>query len=67
METNTDQSLSGPVGQVYSLVVGSDLLFAGTHVNFQAFFFAINISAFGEISLKFFAFSAGRFYIGMEI
>ncbi|KAF2583005.1 hypothetical protein F2Q68_00001138, partial [Brassica cretica] len=30
METNTDQSLSGPVGQVYSLVVGSDLLFAGT-------------------------------------
>ncbi|KAJ0261766.1 Zinc finger CCCH domain-containing protein 63 [Hirschfeldia incana] len=30
METNVDQSLSGPVGQVYSLVVGSDLLFAGT-------------------------------------
>ena len=38
METNADQSLSGPVGQVYSLVVGSDLLFAGTQVNFQAFF-----------------------------
>ncbi|CAN8302216.1 unnamed protein product [Cochlearia groenlandica] len=30
METNADESLSGPVGQVYSLVVGSDLLFAGT-------------------------------------
>ncbi|CAN6868909.1 unnamed protein product, partial [Brassica oleracea] len=30
IETNADQSLSGPVGQVYSLVVGTDLLFAGT-------------------------------------
>ncbi|CAK9136826.1 unnamed protein product [Ilex paraguariensis] len=29
-QTNTDLSLSGPVGQVYSLVVGNDLLFAGT-------------------------------------
>lgn len=26
-------SLSGPVGQVYALVVGNDLLFAGTQVN----------------------------------
>ncbi|KAF2536973.1 hypothetical protein F2Q68_00021361, partial [Brassica cretica] len=30
IETNADQSLSGPVGQVYSFVVGTDLLFAGT-------------------------------------
>ncbi|KAL2920582.1 Zinc finger CCCH domain-containing protein 48 [Bienertia sinuspersici] len=30
IETVTDMSLSGPVGQVYSLVVGNDLLFAGT-------------------------------------
>ncbi|PIN16674.1 Cdc4 and related F-box and WD-40 protein [Handroanthus impetiginosus] len=28
--TSTDLSLNGPVGQVYSLVVGNDLLFAGT-------------------------------------
>ncbi|KAL2248617.1 UNVERIFIED_CONTAM: Zinc finger CCCH domain-containing protein 48 [Sesamum indicum] len=30
VEISADLSLSGPVGQVYSLVVGSDLLFAGT-------------------------------------
>ncbi|KAG2299080.1 hypothetical protein Bca52824_035552 [Brassica carinata] len=30
IEINADQSLSGPIGQVYSLVVGTDLLFAGT-------------------------------------
>ncbi|CAO2821093.1 unnamed protein product [Amaranthus hypochondriacus] len=30
IETVTDLSLSGPVGQVYGLVVGNDLLFAGT-------------------------------------
>lgn len=31
-QTATDLSLSGPVGQVYALVVGNDLLFAGTQV-----------------------------------
>lgn len=31
-QTNTDLSLNGPVGQVYALVVGNDLLFAGTQV-----------------------------------
>uniref|UniRef100_A0A1J3D8S7 Zinc finger CCCH domain-containing protein 63 n=1 Tax=Noccaea caerulescens TaxID=107243 RepID=A0A1J3D8S7_NOCCA len=30
IETSVDQTLTGPVGQVYSLVVGTDLLFAGT-------------------------------------
>ncbi|KAL9240417.1 hypothetical protein vseg_014641 [Gypsophila vaccaria] len=30
IETVTEMSLSGPVGQVYALVVGNDLLFAGT-------------------------------------
>ncbi|CAI0404111.1 unnamed protein product [Linum tenue] len=30
LQTNADLSLSGPVGQVYAMVVGSDLLFAGT-------------------------------------
>lgn len=30
IQTSSDQSLSGPVGQVYALVVGNDLLFAGT-------------------------------------
>lgn len=30
IETVTDMSLSGPVGQVYALVVGNDMLFAGT-------------------------------------
>ncbi|XP_048600150.1 zinc finger CCCH domain-containing protein 48 isoform X1 [Brassica napus] len=30
IQTNVDLSLTGPVGQVYSLVVGTDLLFAGT-------------------------------------
>ncbi|KAH9647291.1 zinc finger CCCH domain-containing protein 48 [Citrus sinensis] len=29
-QTNTDLSLSGPVGQVYAMAVGNDLLFAGT-------------------------------------
>ncbi|KAL6277329.1 hypothetical protein ACE6H2_020930 [Prunus campanulata] len=29
-QTNSELSLSGPVGQVYALVVGNDLLFAGT-------------------------------------
>ncbi|GAA0160527.1 hypothetical protein LIER_17064 [Lithospermum erythrorhizon] len=29
-QTNTELSLNGPVGQVYSLVVGNDLLMAGT-------------------------------------
>jgi len=29
-QTSTELSLSGPAGQVYSLVVGNDLLFAGT-------------------------------------
>ncbi|KAH7537964.1 hypothetical protein FEM48_Zijuj03G0148900 [Ziziphus jujuba var. spinosa] len=29
-QTNMDLSLSGPVGQVYALIVGNDLLFAGT-------------------------------------
>ncbi|XP_048600154.1 zinc finger CCCH domain-containing protein 48 isoform X4 [Brassica napus] len=32
IQTNVDLSLTGPVGQVYSLVVGTDLLFAGTQV-----------------------------------
>lgn len=31
-QTNTDLSLSGPVGQVYAMAVGNDLLFAGTQV-----------------------------------
>lgn len=31
-QTNADLSLSGPVGQVYAVVVGSDMLFAGTQV-----------------------------------
>lgn len=30
-QTNGELSLSGPVGQVLALVVGNDLLFAGTH------------------------------------
>ncbi|PSS33122.1 Zinc finger CCCH domain-containing protein [Actinidia chinensis var. chinensis] len=30
IQTTADLSLSGPVGQVYTLVVGNDLLFAGT-------------------------------------
>ncbi|TQD88028.1 hypothetical protein C1H46_026451 [Malus baccata] len=29
-QTNSELSLSGPVGQVYAMVVGNDLLFAGT-------------------------------------
>lgn len=33
IQNNVDLSLTGPVGQVYSLVVGTDLLFAGTQVN----------------------------------
>ena len=33
-QTNADLSLTGPVGQVYTLVVGNDLLFAGTQVMF---------------------------------
>lgn len=32
IQTSADLSLSGPVGLVYSLVVGNDLLFAGTQV-----------------------------------
>ena len=31
-QTNADLSLTGPVGQVYTMVVGNDLLFAGTQV-----------------------------------
>lgn len=31
-QTNTDLSLTGPVGQVYALAVGNDLLLAGTQV-----------------------------------
>lgn len=31
-QTTTDLNLDGPVGQVYALVVGNDLLFAGTQV-----------------------------------
>ncbi|KAM0053088.1 putative transcription factor WD40-like family [Helianthus debilis subsp. tardiflorus] len=30
VQTSAELSLNGPVGQVYSLVVGNDLLFAGT-------------------------------------
>ena len=30
--TNSELSLTGPVGQVYAMVVGNDLLFAGTQV-----------------------------------
>lgn len=33
MQTSAELSLSGPVGQVYSLVVGNGLLFAGTQVS----------------------------------
>lgn len=35
MQTSAELSLNGPVGQVYSLVVGSDLLFAGVQVSFK--------------------------------
>lgn len=31
-QSNTDLSLSGPVGQVYALVAINDMLFAGTQV-----------------------------------
>lgn len=31
-QTGTDLSLDGPVGQVYALVVGNDMLLAGTEV-----------------------------------
>ncbi|KAG5531001.1 hypothetical protein RHGRI_025827 [Rhododendron griersonianum] len=31
-QTSMDLSLNGPVGQVYALVVGNDLLFAGTQL-----------------------------------
>ncbi|XP_035545128.1 zinc finger CCCH domain-containing protein 48-like [Juglans regia] len=30
-ETNIELSLSGPIGEVYAMVVGNDLLFASTH------------------------------------
>lgn len=40
-QTNTDMSLTGPVGQVYALAVGNDLLFAGTHVCNKRFLFFI--------------------------
>lgn len=33
-QTSTDLSLNGPVGQVYALVVGNDMLFAGVQVIF---------------------------------
>lgn len=32
IQTNTDLSLSGPVGQVYAMVAINDMLFAGTQV-----------------------------------
>ena len=32
--TNSELSLTGPVGQIYAMVVGNDLLFAGTQVIF---------------------------------
>ena len=31
-QNNTELSLSGPIGQVYALVFGNDLLFAGVQV-----------------------------------
>ena len=31
-QNNSELSLNGPVGQVYALVVGNDLLFAGVQV-----------------------------------
>ena len=31
-QNNTELTLSGPTGQVYALVVGNDLLFAGVQV-----------------------------------
>ncbi|CAL2272913.1 unnamed protein product [Prunus armeniaca] len=42
-QTNSELSLSGPVGQVYALVVGNDLLFAGTQGDcfVKVFFFLI--------------------------
>lgn len=33
IQSGTDLSLSGPAGQVYALVVGNGLLFAGIQVN----------------------------------
>ncbi|KAF3520426.1 hypothetical protein DY000_02059901 [Brassica cretica] len=41
IQTNVDLSLTGPVGQVYSLVVATDLLFAGTQVKFLAGLYSI--------------------------
>lgn len=37
-QTATELSLDGPSGQVYSLVVGNELLFAGTQVLSLSFF-----------------------------
>ncbi|CAN7084183.1 unnamed protein product [Brassica oleracea var. botrytis] len=37
IQTNVDLSLTGPVGQVYSLVVATDLLFAGTQCMYDIF------------------------------
>lgn len=37
IQSNADQLLSGPVGQVYDLVVGNELLFAGTQVTYFTF------------------------------
>lgn len=36
-QNSMELSLSGPVGQVYALVVGNDMLLAGTQVIFSSF------------------------------
>lgn len=36
-QTATDLSLSGPTGQVYALVVGNEMLFAGIQVNHASY------------------------------
>lgn len=42
-QTGTDLNLSGPTGQVYALVVGNEMLFAGIQVYFS---FSVAFSQF---------------------
>lgn len=54
IQTSTELSLNGPVGQVYALLVGNDLLFAGVqvivlckiHRNIYTFLFQSNLEFF---------------------
>ena len=58
-QTNTDLSLDGPIGQVYALVVGNDLLFAGTQVIF--FFIVHGLSLKALLVLMFSPYTAPLF------